>query len=332
MNNISNKQQTWGQILETEKTTLSFLDKRVKEITEQLKSQTVTYEKTNALQRIKWVAQIIFHSLRLIGFFLLEKSVCLFRLEKLQRRFSIKVSDALMRIGALAFRFKCHKELLIASHNSHNLKASKLYLERNIKMDGVPFDTLQQIGKCWGSISLFTALFLKAREMYPATPMNELIIKIGSLFKHGAPPEASILQNMQGSRGRTTSKLFSRLFNDFKEYCNGDKKYESLTISKKEITQDPLSSIEKFNQLEIGKPYHILNRVLGLHSSLIIRTDSKEFFFFDPNVGLSIFNGDNRIRRLPKMPGYEMVTKKTAMQQGMPSNTIKIQHFFKTIA
>lgn len=318
----------WVQILETKEKTFTFLDKRIKELTNQLETNKITYAQKSACHRIKWVAQIIFQAFRVIVFFLLEKTASLFRLKKFERLCALKVNDAYMHIGAFAFRFKCYKELVITAHNNHDLNASKIFLERNIKMDGKPFDTLQVVGKCWGMNQLFTILFLKAKEKYPDLKLNQLILAIASLFRTGAPPEASIMQNFQGDRWLNCFDLFTTFFKDFRSIRD---KYPSWIIEKKDVNQKNLRSIEILNQLEVGQPYEVKNRVFGLHSSLLIRSAEKEFFFFDPNVGLSVYRGDKGIRKVTKMAGYERVSKRQAFLCALPSNAIKIQHFFEAV-
>lgn len=333
MNSTSNVGHNinWVETLKTQDSAVSFLGKQVVEMTKQLENQTYTLEETGTLHRIKWIAEIALYALRTAVFFVLEKGACLFRADDMERRFSVHLSDALLHIGSLVFRFKCADDLLIASHNSHDLAVSNLYLEQNIEMDGASFDTLQFWGKCWGMSALYALLFLKGREFYPDMPLDELVLKIGSVFQNGAPSEASIMQNFQSSKFKAMSKLFADLSQDFKKYCKTPEdqlKFKSWTITETEALEESPLATETLEQLEIGKPYYLRTRVLGLHANCLIRTGEKEFFWFDPNIGLCVFKGNEGLRRLPKMLGYEKATRKEAESQWLPSNAIRITSYF----
>lgn len=322
MNNVSNfsEQPDWHKILKTKDSAQSFLSKRITDLAGKLEFQKFSYEKTNLLHRIKWVAQIVFQALRVIVFFILK--TCSFKSKKIERRYLIKLSDATLRLASLTFRFKCANELLISSYNSHNLKASNLYLKRDITMDGKPFDTLYFWGKCHGMCTLFNLLYLKAQETFPSMPAGEIIMKIGSLFKEGAPPEASILQDWQCGDAEKSAELFSMLSKDFKKYyetSSHKREYKNWTISAKQA-KEANHAIGPLNKLKIGTPYHIGTRVYGLHANLLIRTADKEFYWFDPNIGLSVFKGEKGMQRLPKMLGYEKKAEKMIEREKKAKN------------
>ncbi|HSN66705.1 MAG TPA: hypothetical protein VLS94_08695 [Fusibacter sp.] len=70
---VTKTEPDWNSLLSTEKNAVTYLSGRIKELTAALNEVPINLEKTSLLHRVKWVAEIAYHTLRLILFAVLSK-------------------------------------------------------------------------------------------------------------------------------------------------------------------------------------------------------------------------------------------------------------------
>ena len=147
---------SWKELNTTPKIE-AYLTDRIDKLTDGLKDITFKKEKKNRKARIKWVAEIIFHAFRYVFYQIAWK----IGHKHLWRVYAVQSGTKMVsRFRALQY----HKTLLSKCYNSHNLRASKIYLEKDLTLDGKPFKVLHAKGICAGIGYLFTLLYLQAEK------------------------------------------------------------------------------------------------------------------------------------------------------------------------
>lgn len=301
-------QQEWNRVLETPSSVKKYLNKRVDILTDELQDIQPQYEKTTVLHRIKWVAQILYHTARVIFYSLGKVFATIIRSKTLLRKCSLQFYDATCRIGSRVLSFSCHRELLIATHSGHDFSRSKISNYQDLIYDGKPFDVSNTTGNCAGVQRLFTLLYLKGRIKFSEMDAGDLIRKIAQLLSKGVHPESAILQQLQCSQ--MNRELFSELSEECLKLSQIEPEHRKLSFiyfQKPETQDDIPPSIEKLRKLDLHRPYFLTTRsnlVSVLHATALIRTGEDEFYSFDSLRGLTFFSGVEKMEKLVRLWDY----------------------------
>lgn len=297
----------WHGILESHSSLNNYLKARVDLLTDELLTLHPRYEKTTLPHRIKWIAQIIYHSARVIFYTLGKGLATCICSRALHRKCSILFFDAATRLYSRYCEFSCHQELLIKGHNGPNLERSKIAFKTDLEYNGSPFDASNLTGNCAGMQLLFTLLFLRTKLRFPDIDSKTLIEKIATLLSNGALPEAMVLQPLQNSK--EVRELFVELFDEchtLLEIRPEKRELDCLFLDKSETT------IDKLQTLTLDKPYFLTTRtwITGrCHSTCLIRTGQKEYYWYNSVFGLAVFSGASEMKKLINLWGYGPLTE-----------------------
>lgn len=294
----------WNKILETKKSVRNYLSRRVAELTNEIKDQPVTLEKSHVLHRINWVAQIIYHTLGTIVFLIGKLIAKMGKSKSLYHTCQIKFFNHGTKLYSRAKGLESPSALLVKSHNGFNLNKSKIPFRTDLIYNRESFDMAKIEGNCYGTCYLFNLLYLEGKKKFPDLSDRELLIKISHFMRDGALPEASIIQLIPEDNTRKHLSTFYPEVNELMHIRPEERQLERIDIMKSEAMKE---GIEKLKMLKIGIPYQLTTRTSitgNLHATLVIRTGEEEFYWFDPCRGLTFFNGKEGIKKLLRLWEY----------------------------
>lgn len=294
----------WNQRFKSKDSLKNYLSHRIVELTDELKDQPLKLEQTGACSRLKWIAQLIYHAWGVIVFSLGKLIGKMCRSDKLRHRCQIKFFNHGTKLYSRAKALECSKELLVKSHNGFNLSRSKVVLRRDINYNGKRFDMSTIKGNCLGTCYLFTLLYLKGKKKFPNLTDREILLKIAHLMRHGALPEASIVQLMPSEDLRDHLASFYPEVEQHLKIRPEKRHLERIDITKDEPKTE---RITKLKSLKSGVPYQLTTRTGitgGLHATLLFRTGEAEFFWYDSCRGLTAFQGEKGMKKLLNLWDY----------------------------
>lgn len=297
----------WGAHLKTKESFSSYLSRRVEDLAIELKEQPTRLEKTKVAERFVWIAKLIYHTLCTIVFLIGKLIAKIGKSKKLSHNCKIHFFNHGTKLYSRAKALLSPKELLVKSHNGFNLNRSNVAFRRDLQYNSTPLDMSSISGNCFGICYLFSLLYIEGKQKFPDLSDRELLIKISHLMRDGALPESSIVQLLDPDDVREHLSNFLPEAGELFKIRPESRQLDRIDILKSEIKGKNPVGIDKLKEVRVGVPYLLITRtgITGnTHSTLLIRTGNKAFYWFDSCRGLTSFEGDKGMKKLLRLWEY----------------------------